>query len=68
MTERCATAYKMRERYQFGWTDYRAVYGKKAFKWPRITMAQFVDFLGMLIGVGMIVAPVAVVGWWLFWG
>jgi len=55
--------YRAHERYQFGWTDYRGLYGKQHVKKVTRNYDQFItNFMGMVI----IMIPVTVITYWLW--
>ncbi len=51
------TRYKSAERYVFGWSDPRAMYGCRAkFKWPCISEALISQIMGTLLLMMPIIA------------
>ena len=62
------TRYRCTERYAFGWTDWRAVYGTPAKKWWqfKVNWERVLDICGPLVGTFIITAPIGVAAWY-FW-
>jgi len=61
--------YRCTERYVYGWTDWRAVYGspvKRAWWKFKVNMEKFWAVYGHIVGTFIITAPIAVAAWY-FW-
>ena len=54
--------YRAHERYQFGWTDYRSLYGQHVEKVTHDWDQFITNFMGMVI----VMIPVTVITYWLW--
>lgn len=51
--------YKPIQRYRFGWTDPRQIYGSSRVKRRAPQYSRVIDAMGLVIGVLLIVLPIA---------
>lgn len=60
--------YRAQERYVFGWTDYRGMYRSPAKVARQQTYDMSTDPLTNFMGMLIIVAPIAAIAYWLWFG